>query len=532
LALVRKSGMVPEALLTSCLERLPANIRSASPTTLSETLIQQGILTQFQSQQLLLGKCRGFNIGKYKILERLGVGGMSLVYLCEEPEQQDRVAVKVLPNTHAQEAEYLKRFYREARAAAALDHPNIVRTYDIDHDGKVNFLVMEYIDGTLLFDLVQNFGPMDITRAAHYMRQSAIGLQHASQSNMVHRDIKPGNLILDRGGTVKILDMGLARIFNESEEVLTRGVLGTPDYLAPEQSLDSHNVDIRADIYSLGCTFYYLLTGGAPFAEGSLAQKLMWHQSRPPKPVRALRPEVPEGLAAIVHKMMAKKPEERQQTPAEVAQALEPYTQTPIRPPSEAEMPQLSPAAQSGRETATDLGTTKPTQSAPRKEAVASPAAKAGPGPASQGAQPLPREASPRPAAPAPAVGAKAPPVAPVASKRPAAPPVPAARPAPVVAKEAATGLATPAGKSSPAAKPQRPGVPQTARQPVPKAKPAVAVQDKEELLSRDELRKLRGVPKKRTWFDRIMLAIAVVSISLALAAILAALSMRYGWFR
>lgn len=377
LDLVRKSGMVPEGMLATALGQFSK--QSAAPTDLAEALVQRGLLTQFQSQQLLQGKCRGFNIGKYRILERIGAGGMALVYLCEDAQTKSRVAVKVLPNSHAEDEEYLKRFQREARAVAGLEHPNIVRTYDIDHDGKVNFLVMEYVEGAGLYDIVQNHGPMEVNRAANYIRQAALGLQRAHEGNMVHRDIKPGNLIVDRAGTVKVLDMGLARIFSEQEEVLTRGILGTPDYFAPEQSRDSHNVDIRADIYALGCTFYYLLTGGPPFPEGTLAQKLMWHQTRPPKPIKALRPEVPDGMAAVIHKMLAKDPGQRYQTPAEVAEALAPWTQAPVPPPSEAEMPQLSLAAQGMRETTNDMAqvTPGPKERLPAKAVPAPASAKA-----------------------------------------------------------------------------------------------------------------------------------------------------------
>lgn len=366
LQLVRRSGLVGESRLASTLDTLPPEFRGDAPARLAAGLVDQGVLTAFQTEQLLLGKCRGFEIGPYRILERLGSGGMALVYLCEDPNLQCRVAVKVLPNARAQDVEYLKRFHREAKVAAGLDHANIVRTFDVDHDGKVNFMVMEYIDGTLLHDIVQRFGPLSVDRAVNYIRQAAMGLQHAHEVGLVHRDIKPSNLILDRSGTVKLLDMGLARNFmDESEEVLTRGVLGTPDYLAPEQSKDSHNVDIRADIYSLGCTFYYLLTGAPPFPEGSVAQKLLWHQTRPPTPVRSFRPEVPEGLAAVLHRMLAKDPAQRCQTPAELAEALAPWTQQPVEPPSEEEMPQLSRAARGLSETADGLEDTQPQPALP-----------------------------------------------------------------------------------------------------------------------------------------------------------------------
>jgi hypothetical protein len=191
---------------------------------------------------------------------------------------------------------------------------------------------------------------MDVTRTAHYIRQAAIGLQHAHETaGLVHRDIKPGNLLLDRTGTVKILDMGLARFFHDDSDNLTRkhdeNVLGTADYLAPEQALDSHAVDIRADIYGLGATFYYILVGTTPFNEGSVAQKLIWHQTRQPKPVRSVRPEVPQPLAAVLEKMMAKDPDHRFQVPGEIVEALAPWTQTAIPPPPEDEMPRLCPAA-------------------------------------------------------------------------------------------------------------------------------------------------------------------------------------------
>jgi serine/threonine protein kinase len=189
---------------------------------------------------------------------------------------------------------------------------------------------------------------MTLVRAAHYIRQAALGLQHAFEAGLVHRDVKPGNLLLDRNGVVKVLDMGLARFFDEPEDNLSDdqeagNVLGTADYLAPEQVQDSR-VDIRADIYSLGVTFYYLLTGDSPFQKGTVAQKLIWHQVRQPRPIRSLRAEIPEDMARVIDKMLVKDPAVRYQTPAEVAEALLPWTQAPIPPPPEQEMPSLGPA--------------------------------------------------------------------------------------------------------------------------------------------------------------------------------------------
>ena len=350
LDLVQRSGVADESRLRAYVQKVntPAAL-PPDPATLAGILVRDGVLTYFQAEQLLQGKYKRFTIGKYKVLEKLGAGGMAQVFLCEHKLMRRRVAIKVLPTAKADDPASLDRFYREARAVAAVDHPNIVRAYDIDQDENLHFLVMEYVDGTNLQDLVKKFGPLDVTRACHYVYGAAVGLQHAHEIGLVHRDIKPGNILVERAGVVKILDMGLARFFHDEDDQLTRqndeNVLGTADYLAPEQALDSHAVDIRADIYSLGGTFYYLLTGSAPFPDGSVAQKLIWHQNRQPRPVKSLRPDVPDEVAAIVERMMAKKPEGRYQTPAGVMEALVSWVATPIPPPDEREMPVLSLAA-------------------------------------------------------------------------------------------------------------------------------------------------------------------------------------------
>ncbi|HYT90720.1 MAG TPA: protein kinase, partial [Gemmataceae bacterium] len=223
---------------------------------------------------------------------------------------------------------------------------------DIDQDETLHFLVMEYVDGASLQEIIKRSGPLNPVRAAHYISQAAIGLAHAHKEGLVHRDIKPGNILVDRNGVVKILDMGLARFFYDEEDMLTKkydeNVLGTADYLAPEQALDSHSVDIRADIYSLGATFYFILTDRTPFGEGTTAQKLIWHQTRQPKPLTQVRKDVPAGLVAIIEKMMAKDPSQRYQTPSAVAEALTPWTGGTIDLPTEQEMPRLSLAATGG----------------------------------------------------------------------------------------------------------------------------------------------------------------------------------------
>ncbi|HXG10002.1 MAG TPA: protein kinase [Gemmataceae bacterium] len=404
LDLVRKSGVLDDKKLDAYLDKLrAASAVPSEPAQLASLLVRDGLLTNFQAEQFLLGKWRRFTIGKYKVLERLGAGGMGSVYLCEHKLMRRRVAVKVLPTAKADDPSSLERFYREARCVAALDHPNIVRAYDIDQDDKLHFLVMEYVDGASLQEIVKRSGPMDVLRACHYIRQAAVGLQHAHETaGLVHRDIKPGNILVDRNGIVKVLDMGLARFFHDEEDILTKkydeNVLGTADYLAPEQALDSHGVDIRADIYSLGATFYFLLTGRTPFTEGTVAQKLIWHQTRQPKPIRSIRPEVPEGVVAIVEKMMAKDPNQRYQTPLEVVEALTPWTQTPIPPPPESEMPRLSLAAMGG------VAEQTPPASGPAAPGPASPAPRKSwsPPPGGSGARPLTDPTTKRTGSPGP----------------------------------------------------------------------------------------------------------------------------------
>src|SRR3984957_14159894 len=194
LELVRKSGVVEEKRLNAHVDKLrAAGPLPAEPIRLATQFVRDGIITHFQAEQIMQGKWRRFTIGKYKVLERLGSGGMGSVYLCEHKFMRRRVAVKVLPAAKAEDPASLERFYREARAAAALDHPNIVRAYDIDQDENLHFLVMEYVDGASFQELIKKSGPLNVLRACHYIRQAAIGMQHAHEAGLVHRDIKPGN---------------------------------------------------------------------------------------------------------------------------------------------------------------------------------------------------------------------------------------------------------------------------------------------------------------------------------------------------
>jgi serine/threonine protein kinase len=349
--LIRKSGMIDEQKLSAYLQRrqytrgLPTD-----PREFADEMVVDGVLTYFQSEQFLLGKWRGFTIGKYKLLERVGVGGMGQVFLCEHMFMKRRVAIKVLPPAKADQPAALGRFYREARAAGSLDHPNIVRTQDIDQDGNLHFIVMDYVDGPNLLEVVKKTGPMNVGRAVSYTRQSAVALDYAFRNGIIHRDIKPGNVLIDRKGNAKILDMGLARFFKDHADQLTlkyddKIVLGTADYVAPEQVANSHTVDIRADIYALGATLYFLLAGHPPFPTGTVSQKLLWHRTKEPTPIRQIRQDVPEGLAAVLARMMSKDPKGRYQTPAQLVAELDAWMPEVVPLPGAEEMPQLSPAA-------------------------------------------------------------------------------------------------------------------------------------------------------------------------------------------
>ena len=329
LDLVERSGLAEKSQLAEFRTALEASSGDETPLdcrSLAIKLVAAGIITRWQAEKLCEGRHKGFFLAKYKLLDHLGTGGMSSVYLAQHVLMGHRVAIKVLPTHRLEDSSYLARFHREARAVVSLDHPNIVRASDADSEGKVHYLVMEYVPGRNLMDLVKDEGPLKYEVAADFIAQAAEGLQHAHETGLVHRDIKPANLLVNPKGVVKILDFGLAYFAEDSQTSLTiaydENVLGTADFLAPEQAIQSHGVDGRADIYSLGCTLYFLLTGHPPFPDGTLAQRLMMHQMQEPASILVDRPKTPPELLAICQKMMAKKKENRYQSAADVAQAL------------------------------------------------------------------------------------------------------------------------------------------------------------------------------------------------------------------
>ncbi|MBL8798258.1 MAG: serine/threonine protein kinase, partial [Planctomycetia bacterium] len=344
--------LAPEQMNVVTKELLSQN-RSAR--ALAKELMQRGWLTVYQVNQLFQGNARDLVLGPYRLMDMLGEGGVSQVYKAWHSVKKCVVALKVVRKEFVENPDIVRQFQQEGRTIASLQHPNIITTFDVDQIGNTHFLAMEFIEGIDLAKLVRLSGPLPVPLACDYVRQAALGLQHAHERCLVHRDIKPANLFLitppeskiDRtpipgmgdakkvppvGGVIKILDWGLADMRlpmatgqQEPANTLQREeTIGTADYLAPEQAMDATKVDIRADLYSLGCAFYYLLTGQPPFPGGSLLQKLLKHREADPKPLTDFRIDVPPALPGVVLKMMAKKPEDRFRTPASLAAALAP----------------------------------------------------------------------------------------------------------------------------------------------------------------------------------------------------------------
>ncbi len=335
LDLLRRSGLVEKDALEQAMAKIEREAgRSVDGQVLADKLVEARLITTWHREKLLEGKYKGFLLvgGKYKLLGHIGTGGMSTVYLAEHSKMQRLVAMKLLPKKRVNDSSYLARFYREAQAAAKLDHKNIVRAYDIDHEDDNHFLVMEYVEGRDLQTYSKEVGQLDYDIAADFIRQAADGLEHAHQAGLIHRDIKPSNLLVDQRGVVKVLDMGLARWEDDKAASLTiaheENVLGTADYLAPEQAKDSHTVDKRADIYSLGCTLYFLLTGHAPFPEGTLAQRILKHQTEMPKSIYEDRRDAPQALVDVCLRMMSKNRDARYQSAGEVAATLMKWLQS------------------------------------------------------------------------------------------------------------------------------------------------------------------------------------------------------------
>lgn len=337
---LRESGLLNAEEIAAVSARLPGSAR-ARP--LARALVKAGLLTKFQAELLLAGKTHGFVLGQYRILDQLGQGGMGRVYKALHTRLNRVVALKVLAPHVVRTAKARQLFHREVCAMGQLLHANIVAAHDANQINGRHFLVMEYIDGPNLDQFVRAHGALPIGLACEIIRQAAHGLLHAHECGMVHRDIKPANILLriaDAGWrlgaeppvAVKITDFGLARLHDSGQPGAGKGtivahqnsIMGTPDFISPEQARNLHTVDVRSDLYSLGCTFYFLLTGQVPFPEGSSLEKLVRHTSEEPTPLEQLRPDLPADVIAIVRKLMAKNPDDRFQTPTELIAVLTP----------------------------------------------------------------------------------------------------------------------------------------------------------------------------------------------------------------
>lgn len=270
-------------------------------------------------------------LGQYELLEQIGRGGMGTVWRAMHLRLKRPVAVKLLPQSRLRDSQAVARFQREMEAVGRLDHQHLVRAHDAGEVEGQHFLVMELLDGPDLAKAVRTRGPLPIPEACEAVRQAATGLQYAHEHGLIHRDVKPSNLMLTTAGQVKVLDLGLARLVDPTGDVWATGtgqVLGTGDFMAPEQAEDTRNADARSDVYALGCTLYFLLAGRAPFADpryDTFVRKLLAHAQEPVPPIRSLRPGIPEPLADILERMLRKNPADRLQTAAEVEQALEPF---------------------------------------------------------------------------------------------------------------------------------------------------------------------------------------------------------------
>lgn len=324
------------------LEEATSLLQPRHPQTaaLAEELQRRGWLTAYQVQQLRDGAGHTLVLGQYILLELLGQGGMGQVFKARHRIMKRVVALKIILQSQLASPAAIHRFHREIQAVAQMSHPNVVVAYDADQVDDTHFFVMEYVEGVDLAKLVKQHGALPTLLACEYVRQAALGLQHAHDRGLVHRDIKPSNLLVTtsdvpagRPGVVKILDMGLARLRQSCASgsdapslTKTGAVMGTPDYMAPEQARDSRSVDIRADLYSLGCTLHFLLTAQAVFPADTLQEKFYKHWFEAPPPID--QANVPAELAGLVQKLLAKRPEDRYQTPAELAGALAPFCPT------------------------------------------------------------------------------------------------------------------------------------------------------------------------------------------------------------
>ncbi len=343
LQVVVRSGLLDSEQLEEAVRAVPPVYRD-NPEAMAEHLIKVGKLSRFQASKLLKGAFVGLVLGPYQVLSPLGRGGMGTVYLARDSRTRKLVALKALsPKKAREEDRLLARFRREMILSRQVSHPNLAQTYEAGVSHEVYYIAMEYIPGRNLYRLVTQDGPLAVPRAARLFAEIAHGLDHAHLRGLIHRDLKPSNIIITPNDHAKVLDLGLALIQGEliTDKTVVGGqgyVVGSFDYIAPEQAEDATKVDSRADIYSLGCTLYYALTGRPPFPGGSAQEKVNRHRGEEPPPIEQLNPHVPLGFASLIRKIMAKKPDQRPPSADAVRTELMPWsTGEPVLPLDEKE---------------------------------------------------------------------------------------------------------------------------------------------------------------------------------------------------
>lgn len=326
------SGLMSSSSLQEFIRGIPASERPTSGEALARRIVKKGFLTRYQADAVLERKFDLLSIGQYELLEQIGAGGMGTVYKARHRRMNRVVAIKTIKRRDEHGADAARRFEREVRAISGLQHPNIVAAHDADECEAGPYLVMEFVSGQDLASIVRNRRPLAAAEAVDYILQAARGLAYAHAKGVVHRDVKPGNLLrTEETGCIKITDLGLARLKDDpvhldasaSSLTETGNILGTVLFMAPEQSLDSKTSDHRSDIYSLGCTLFFLLHGRPPFVGESTVDTVMLHHHAPIPSLREGREDVPESVEGAFRRMVAKRPQDRFQTMDEVVAALE-----------------------------------------------------------------------------------------------------------------------------------------------------------------------------------------------------------------
>jgi serine/threonine protein kinase len=342
LTVIRRSGVLTDREFQEVRARVRSGEYPHDRITLARRLVGEGILTEFQAGRLLQNKSHGLLMGRYVILARLGSGAMGRVFKAQHQLMGRTVALKIIAPRIATRASSLARFHREMRLIGRLDHENVVRAFDADLFGEAYYIVMEYVAGRSLDLLLDARGPLPPAEVADYAAQAALGLAHAHEQGIIHRDVKPSNLLVSEGRRVKILDFGLGALIEADSQATfataAGRAVGTIDYMSPEQAIGC-DLDGRSDLFSLGCTIYSLMTGQRPFTGDTAVERLRQRINGRPVPIGEIRPDLPPNLVKVLNKLLARRPEDRFQTGAEAAEALRASTSPSIAIPSRGSLP-------------------------------------------------------------------------------------------------------------------------------------------------------------------------------------------------